>query len=145
MRTMTPAIIFVACLGKSSSIPFIIGCNHNRSPDLLGVAHSTKRDPSFLIRTEFRSCLRVFLAVSVFLSSAYQVICFSFLGNNLVKVIILGFLHACWHANYSLGDFCVGQLISRLDFANHVSGPLKITENISISFLQFYFSIFNIS
>ena len=59
MRTMTPAIIFVACLGKSSSIPFIIGCNHNRSPDL-GVAHSTKRDPSFLIRTEFRSCLRVF-------------------------------------------------------------------------------------
>ena len=92
MRTMTPAIIFVACLGKSSSIPFIIGCNHNRSPDL-GVAHSTKRDPSFLIRTEFQSCLRVFsLVVSVFLSSAHQVICFGFLfGNKLVKVIILGF------------------------------------------------------
>lgn len=122
---MTPyaIIFFVACLGKSQS-HLSLGAI-TIEVQIIWVAQGRNYETGPLVFDKSRNS-RSSLRGICFLSSSPSDLLGLF-RNNLVKLIILGFL--CWHANYSLGIFfCVGLLISRLDFAKLVSrhsSPLK--------------------
>ena len=132
---MTPyaIIFFVACLGKSQS-HLSLGAI-TIEVQIIWVAQGRNYETGPLVFDKSRNS-RSSLRGICFLSSSPSDLLGLF-RNNLVKLIILGFL--CWHANYSLGIFLCRPTNLKTGFCKACFWTFftfKITKNIISFFTQ---------